>query len=92
MAPALRPPDRVEPADGAVGRSIRHRRVALVGRSVSVTRCAAARPNTTMSSSELEPSRLMSIVASRIAKGCAGVDRHVDRDIQGRVVRSPSPA
>jgi hypothetical protein len=31
MAPALRPPDQVEPADGAVSRSIRHRRVALAG-------------------------------------------------------------
>ncbi len=31
MAPALRPPDQVEPANGAVGRSIRHRRVALAG-------------------------------------------------------------
>ena len=41
-----------------------------------------------------EPLRwaLMSIVASRIAKGCAGVDRPVDRDIQGQVDRLPSPA
>jgi hypothetical protein len=36
--------------------------------------------------------RQMSIVAKRIAKNYAGVDHHVDRDIQGRVVRSPSPA
>jgi hypothetical protein len=29
---------------------------------------------------------------SRTAKSCAGVDRHVNRDIQDRVVRSLSPA
>lgn len=34
----------------------------------------------------------MSIGVSRIATDCAGVDRRVVREIQGRVIRSPSPA